>query len=117
MLKSTLSAFRNDDDEEQRLSATSTNNNNDDDDGGGGLLIVNVDANAVEYRMLKEVAKTGILCDYISRGNHVIMLIQVHPSSWFVNSTDYDVNFEGYEDSRRLLTLCGVKFEDINDWM
>lgn len=119
-----MATFRNDDEISPLSAAEGKNGNNkngddvdDDDTKSGGLLIVNIDANAAEYRILKEVANTGILCDYISRGNHVVMLVKTHPSSWFINSTEYDINFQGYENARKLLTLCGVKFEDINDWM
>lgn len=75
----------------------------------GGLLIVKMDVEGAEYQVLKEVAQSGILCDYIAMGNKVVMIVEFHHMS----ITDYQERVrekKGSDEAKKKLEQCGVEF-------
>ena len=44
----------------------------------GGLLIIKMDVEGAEYQVLKEIESSGVLCDYMQRGNRVVLIVEFH---------------------------------------
>ena len=75
----------------------------------GGLLIIKMDVEGAEYQVLKEVATTGLLCDYISKGNRVVMIVEFHNMS-ITNADERRREKAGANEAKATLAACGVEF-------
>jgi hypothetical protein len=98
LLQRTLAPFRLDAREEDKT---------------GGKLLIKMDVEGAEYQVVKEIAKTGLLCEYIARGNEVIMLVEFHTHRVIENKTDFKRQKAGHKKAKQTLEDCGVKFEDL----
>lgn len=78
-------------------------------DKSGGQLIIKMDIEGAEYQVIKEIAKSNVLCDYISMGNKVVMIVETHNMS-ITNSTERMTQKQGFQEARKQLEACGVTF-------
>lgn len=75
----------------------------------GGLLIIKMDVEGAEYQVLKEVAASGVLCDYIQKGNRVVMIVEFHNMS-ITDATERRKEKSGANEAKQTLEQCGVEF-------
>lgn len=75
----------------------------------GGLLIIKMDVEGAEYQVLKEVAASGVLCEYIQRGNRVVMIVEYHNMS-ITDPIERRREKTGANDAQTKLASCGVEF-------
>ena len=61
-----------------------------------------------------EVSKSGILCDYISKGNTVVMLAEFHGKKAITNSEELKELTAGTKKRLAKLKSCGVRFENLD---
>lgn len=80
-----------------------------DDDKKGGLLIVKMDVEGAEYQVLKEIAETGLMCEYVKMGNRVVMIVEYHNMS-ITDAKERNREKAGSQDARKTLEACGVEF-------
>jgi hypothetical protein len=78
-------------------------------DKRGGQLIIKIDVEGAEYQVIKEIAKSNVLCDYISMGNKVVMIVETHQMS-ITDSNERRAQQSGFQDAKKQLEECGVKF-------
>ena len=83
-------------------------------DSSGGNLIVKMDVEGAEYDVLRDVNETGILCDYISKGNTVTMLVEFHGRDVILDEAEFNKLNEGTKERIKHLTSCGVTFADLD---
>jgi Methyltransferase FkbM domain len=81
--------------------------------GGGGNLIIKMDIEGAEYAVLKQVAASGVLCNYIAAGNTVIMLVEFHHRKAIRNGTQFVEARTGIQRAKNTLESCGVVFEQL----
>jgi hypothetical protein len=83
-------------------------------DSRGGSLIIKMDVEGAEYQVLREIYKSGILCDYIAKGNEVVMLVEFHGNEVILDDAEFKKLHAGTK--KRLMTLreCGVRFENLD---
>lgn len=74
-----------------------------------GLLIIKMDVEGAEYQVLKEVAASGVLCDYIEKGNRVVMIVEFHNNS-ITDPKERNRERTGANVARKTLESCGVEF-------
>ncbi|KAL3919757.1 MAG: hypothetical protein SGARI_007125, partial [Bacillariaceae sp.] len=98
MVKSTMSAFKE--------GAT-------DADKQGGLLIIKMDVEGAEYQVLKEVAASGVLCDYIKLGNRVVFVVEYHNMS-ITDAKQRVTEKKGHQDAVEKMKQCGVDFQKLH---
>lgn len=75
----------------------------------GGLLIIKMDVEGAEYQVLKESAASGVLCDYIQKGNRVVMIVEFHNMS-ITDPAERKREKEGSAQAKQMLEECGVEF-------
>jgi hypothetical protein len=68
-------------------------------DKRGGQLIIKIDVEGAEYQVIKEIAKSNVLCDYI----------ETHQMS-ITDSNERRAQQSGFQDAKKQLEECGVKF-------
>ncbi|KAL3919263.1 MAG: hypothetical protein SGILL_003843, partial [Bacillariaceae sp.] len=98
MVKNTMSAFKE--------GAT-------DDDKKGGLLIIKMDVEGAEYQVLKEVAASGVLCEYAKMGNRVVFVVEYHNMS-ITDARERRKEKDGHQDAVKKMEECGVAFEKLH---
>jgi len=76
----------------------------------GGHIIVKMDVEGAEYGVIKELARSGILCEYIAKGNKVIMLVEFHTARVIEKKELIKVK-AGSKKAIATLKACGVVFE------
>ena len=74
-----------------------------------GLLIVKMDVEGAEYQVLKEVAASGVLCDYIEKGNRGVMIVEFHNNS-ITDPKERSREKAGANEAKKKLASCGVEF-------
>lgn len=79
----------------------------------GGLLIIKMDVEGAEYQVLKEVASSGILCDYIEKGNRVVMIVEFHNMS-ITDPAERQREKAGANEAKQTLATCGVEFGNLH---
>jgi hypothetical protein len=84
-----------------------------DDDKKGGLIIIKIDVEGAEYQVLKEVAKTGLLCEYVKMGNRVVMIVEWHNMS-ITDADERRREKAGHSEAVATLTACGVRFGNLS---
>jgi hypothetical protein len=110
LVKNTMLPFRT-----QKDGIDNNHNDNKNDSknggGGGGLLIIKMDVEGAEYQVLKEVAASGVLCDYIRLGNNnrVYFIVEYHNRS-ITNPKERKREKDGHQAARTKLEECGVEF-------
>ena len=75
----------------------------------GGMLIIKMDVEGAEYQVLKEVANSGVLCDYIKMGNRVVMIVEFHNMS-ITDAQERRREKDGSAQAQEQLKECGVEF-------
>ena len=78
----------------------------------GGFLIVKMDVEGAEYQVLKEVAGSGVLCDYVQKGNRVVMIVEFHDKT-ITDPKERRREKMGYQRAIKTLEGCGVQFEKL----
>lgn len=78
----------------------------------GGLLIIKMDVEGAEYQVLKEIAASGLLCDYIQRGNRVVMIVEFHNMS-ITDPQERQREKAGANVAKEALISCGVEFRNL----
>ena len=79
----------------------------------GGILIVKIDVEGAEYQVLKEVAQSGILCDYVAMGNRVVMIVEFHNMS-ITDARERRREKSGAREAQDKLKECGVEFGNLS---
>jgi hypothetical protein len=82
------------------------------DDRQGGALVVKMDVEGAEYAVLKEVARSGVLCNYVLMGNNATLLVEFH-ERLVKNDTEREQLLEGYQAAHQQLLSCGVQFKKL----
>lgn len=78
----------------------------------GGNLMIKMDIEGAEYAVLKQVANSGVLCDY-ARSNKVILLVEFHHRKAIQNGTQFVEAKTGIQKAKNILGDCGVVFENL----
>jgi hypothetical protein len=78
----------------------------------GGLLIIKMDVEGAEYQVIKEVASSGVLCDYIRMGNKVVMIVETHRRS-ITDAAERNREESGFAVAKKVLADCGVEFGNL----
>ena len=81
-------------------------------ESAGGLLIIKMDVEGAEYQVLKEIAASGLLCDYIQRGNRVVMIVEFHNMS-ITDPEERQREKAGADTAKQSLISCGVEFRNL----
>ena len=64
-------------------------------------------------QVLKEVANSGVLCDYVSMGNKVVFIVEFHNMS-ITDATERKREKDGSFEAKKTLLACGVEFGDLH---
>ena len=89
-----------------------------DEDKTDGLLIIKMDVEGAEFQVIKDIAESNVLCDYIGSNhrNKVVMIVEWHHQTIW-NAEELDIQMDGLEDAKTKLIQCGVIFDYLNaDW-
>lgn len=78
-------------------------------DKRGGTLIVKMDVEGAEYLVIKELAKSNILCDYIKMGNKVVLIVEMHHNS-ITDPKERLRLHNNFRPAKKQLEDCGVEF-------
>jgi hypothetical protein len=78
----------------------------------GGLLIIKMDVEGAEYQILKEIANSGVICDYIKMGNRVVMIVEFHNNS-ITDPEERRKERAGFGEAKNKLVQCGVEFGEV----
>jgi hypothetical protein len=81
----------------------------------GGSLLVKIDIEGAEYAVLKELAATGTICDYVQKGNNATLIVEYH-QHLFRDEEDKRKAMEGVKEARGKLKTCGVQFRRLPDF-
>ena len=84
-----------------------------DKDKTGGTLIVKMDVEGAEYQVLKEIAESGVLCDYVAMGNKVVMIVEFHNMS-ITDPLERRREKTGATVAQKKLKECGVVFGNLS---
>jgi hypothetical protein len=82
-------------------------------DKHGGLLIIKMDVEGAEYQVLKEVAESGVLCEYIKLGNRVVFVVEYHNMS-ITDPTERKREKDGHQQAVEKMQQCGVDFQKLH---
>lgn len=100
LLKKTLLAF---------YSSVETNRS-------GGLLMIKMDVEGAEFSVLKELADSGVLCDYLKLGNEATLVVEFH-QHLVKNEEEKQEAVDGLREAKEKLKNCGAKFRQLpNFW-
>lgn len=92
------------------------NNKGNSEFSGGGSLLVKMDVEGAEFGILKEVANTGVLCDYVKHGNNATMVVEFH-QHLIKDPEEKRLVLAGVKEAKETLRTCGVKFRQLpNFW-
>jgi hypothetical protein len=78
-----------------------------------GTLIVKMDVEGAEYMIIKDVAQSNVLCDYIKLGNRVVMIVEMHNRS-ISDVKERQALRAGFGPAKRQLEECGVQFATLS---
>ena len=83
------------------------------DDKRGGQLIIKMDVEGAEYQIIKEIASSNVLCDYINMGNRVVMIVEMHHMS-ITDAKERMSQKSGFQQAKKKLEECGVIFGNLH---
>ena len=83
------------------------------DDKRGGQLIIKMDVEGAEYQIIKEIASSNVLCDYINMGNRVVMIVEMHHMS-ITDAKERMSQKSGFQQAKKKLEDCGVIFGNLH---
>ena len=72
-----------------------------------------MDVEGAEYQVWKEIAASGVLCDYIQRGNRVVMIVEFHDMS-ITDPEERQREQAGADTAQATLNSCGVEFRTLH---
>ena len=107
LLRRTLSAFEND--SESPSSDVGEEGNN---QSNGGSLLVKMDVEGAEYSIIKEVAESGVLCEYVTKGNNATILVEYH-GRLYDDKEEKLKEMDGMKEAREKLKNCGVQVKPL----
>jgi Methyltransferase FkbM domain len=81
-------------------------------DKQGGLLIIKMDVEGAEYQVLKEVAESGVLCEYAKMGNRVVFVVEYHNMS-ITDPKERAREKNGHQAAVEKMKECGIEFEKL----
>jgi hypothetical protein len=81
-------------------------------DKHGGLLIIKMDVEGAEYQVLKEVAESGVLCEYIKLGNRVVFVVEYH-NTVITDPEERNREMDGHQQAVKKMQQCGVDFQKL----
>lgn len=82
----------------------------------GGSLLIKMDVEGAEFGILKEVATSNILCEYVRSGkNNATIIVEFHQH--LITDPDEKRNaLQGLKDAKERLRRCGVKLRNLPDF-
>lgn len=81
----------------------------------GGLLLVKMDVEGAEFALLKELAASGVLCQYVKLGNNVTLLVESH-LHLIRDPNEKKTVLAGLKQAKEELRACGVRFRKLPDF-
>jgi Methyltransferase FkbM domain len=81
-------------------------------DKQGGLLIIKMDVEGAEYQVLKEVAESGVLCEYAKMGNRVVFVVEYHNMS-ITDPKERKREKDGHQAAVKKMEECGIEFQKL----
>lgn len=82
----------------------------------GGSLLVKMDVEGAEFGVLKELAASPVLCEYIQKGNNATLIVEFH-QHLIKDPKEKQAAVAGLKDAKEKLKNCGVKFQNLpNFW-
>jgi hypothetical protein len=71
---------------------------------------VKMDVEGAEYAVLKEVANSGVLCDFVQMGNNATMIVEFHQQK-IKDLVEREQAMNGIQIAKDKLKDCGVRFK------
>lgn len=82
----------------------------------GGSLMIKMDVEGAEFGVLKELATSGVLCEYLALGNQATLVVEFH-QHLVKNEEEKQAATRGLRDAKETLRSCGAKFRQLpNFW-
>jgi hypothetical protein len=78
----------------------------------GGSLLVKMDVEGAEYSIIKELAASKTLCEYVGLNNNVTLIVEYHQRLFRDAEEKLDV-MDGVKEAREKLKNCGVVFQQL----
>ncbi len=69
-----------------------------------------MDVEGAEYRVIKEVASTNVLCDLVKMGARVILMVEWHT---IPDEGEAQKELPGTEEAKDKLMECGVEIQEL----
>lgn len=80
-----------------------------------GSLLVKMDIEGAEFAVLKELATSGVLCDYVKLGNNATLLMESH-LHLIKDPNEKKTVLAGLKSAKETLRACGVRFRKLPDF-
>lgn len=81
----------------------------------GGSVLIKMDVEGAEFGVLKELADSRVLCNYVEKGNNATLVVEFH-QHLIKNHEDKQAAMTGLKDAKEVLRRCGVKFRNLPDF-
>ena len=81
----------------------------------GGSLLVKIDIEGAEYSVLKELEASGVICDYVRRGNNATLIVEYH-QRLIKDPEEKKTAMTGLKQAREKLKSCGVQFKGLPNY-
>jgi len=81
----------------------------------GGSLLVKMDVEGAEFGVVKELAASNVLCNYVKLGNSATLVVEFH-LHLIKDPQDKQAAMTGLKDAKEKLRNCGVKFRNLPDF-
>jgi Methyltransferase FkbM domain len=75
-------------------------------------LIIKMDVEGAEYQVLKEVAESGVLCEYAKLGNRVVFVVEYHNMS-ITDPREREREKDGHQAAVKKMEECGIEFQKL----
>jgi hypothetical protein len=83
---------------------------------GGGSLLVKIDVEGAEFGVLKELARTKLICEYVQMGNNATLVVEFH-QHLVKDEQEKQKAMAGVKEAKEKLRKCGVQFRRLpNYW-
>jgi hypothetical protein len=81
----------------------------------GGSLLVKMDIEGGEYSVLKELAASPVLCNYVKLGNNATLTVEFHLNK-IKDLEERQRAKDGVQEAKEKLKECGVFFKQLPDY-